>query len=104
MSKTLGCVSGYHAGKRLVPRRQPKSAPGRTWRTRLGIYHGDADIPFHVGIEGEEIAVVVEREVERIAETAGVELDFGAVGFNAEDVAGGELDVAIEHAGVPRIR
>ena len=64
---------------------------------------GGADVAFHVGVEGEEVAVLVEGEIEGIAEAGGDELDVGAVWLHGEDVAGGEFDVAIEHGFVPGV-
>ena len=64
---------------------------------------GGADVALHVGVEGEEVAVLVEGDVEGIAEAGGDELDVGAVWLHGEDVAGGEFDVAIEHGFVPGV-
>ena len=70
----------------------------------VGHVPGRPDIALHVGVEGEEFAVAVEGEVERIAQAAGVNPQVVAIGTDAQDVAGRHLDGAIEHAAVPGIR
>ena len=63
-----------------------------------------ADIPFHVRIKREQLTTRIERDIERVAQTTGQQRDFGAIWLHAQDVAGGQLHVAVKHAAIPRIR
>jgi hypothetical protein len=63
-----------------------------------------ADVPLHVGVIGEEFALVVEGDVEFIAEAGAEELHVFAIGFHAaNEAAGGEaaagMAVRIPQAG-----
>jgi len=62
---------------------------------------GRALIPLHVGVVGEEFAVLVEGDVELVAEAESEELDGLAVGIHAADVATGGIFAFGVAAGVP---
>jgi len=69
-----------------------------------GAIPGRAEVPLHVGIEGEEFAVLVEGGIEFIAEAGADHFDLPGIGIGLEDeAAGGEttfgVAVGIPHAG-----
>ena len=69
-----------------------------------GAIPGGADVPFHVGVVGEEVAGGVEGDVELVAEAVAEEFDVGAVRVHgADEAAGGEeaagVAVGVPHAG-----
>ena len=100
----------HHAGQRVgIPRGPaPGAVPPAVVRAGHDVQHAvghiprAAHVPLHVGIEGEEVAVLVEGDIERVAQAAGPELHLAAVGLHAQDVAGGQQHIAVEHARVPR--
>ena len=59
-----------------------------------------ADVPLHVGIVGEHLAVVVEGEVVRVAETAGDHFDEAAGHVGAENRAAGRGDAGSVAVGI----
>ena len=61
-------------------------------------------VPLHVGVVGEEFAVLIEGEVELIAEAEGEEFHGFAFGIGAADVAAGGEFVFGVAAGVPHAR
>ena len=61
-------------------------------------------VPLHVGVEREHLAVLVPRDVERVAQSAREQRPLFPVGIGAENVAGGQLHVAVEHLRIPRAR
>ncbi len=78
--------------------------PGGAMIDASGAIPGGADVPFHIGIVGEEVASGVEGDVELIAKAVAEELDVGAIGIHGSDeAAGGELAagvaVGVPHAG-----
>ena len=57
-----------------------------------GAIPGAADVPLHVGVVGEELALVVEGDVELVAETVAEEFHVFAIGLHAaNEAAGGEF-------------
>ncbi|MBL9185911.1 MAG: hypothetical protein JNK23_00390 [Opitutaceae bacterium] len=61
-------------------------------------------VPLHVGVVGEELAVLVEGHVVLVAETDREEFDRFAVAIGAGDVAAGGVFVAGMAAGIPHTR
>ena len=61
-------------------------------------------VPFHVGVVGEEFAVLVEGDVELVAETESEELDGFALRVHAADVAAGGVFAFGVAASVPHAR
>ena len=66
-----------------------------------GAIPGGADVPFHVGVVGEEVASGIEGDVELVAEAVAEEFEVGAVGVHGADVTAGGEDAAGVAVGVP---
>src|ERR1051326_5291186 len=69
-----------------------------------GAVPGRADVPLHVGVPGEQLAVGIEVEIERIAEAAADKLPVLGVGVELGDPAARGHDVAREIVAVRHTR
>ena len=63
-----------------------------------------ADVPLHVGIVGEELALIIEADIELVAEAVAEEFEAGAIGVHAANVAAGGEDAAGVAICIPQAR
>ena len=101
----IGIERGRQAVEIVIGPGRPTAAPaefvpGNKLRDARGPVPGKPQIPFHIGVAGEQIAAFVERKVISIAQPAGIELHEAAVGVGANDHSAGSLGAGNLAAGV----